>query len=199
MHNGVKKYTCEYCQKKFNKRNTLNNHKRLHTGTMTSFFFLSSSILFQVRSLSSAHHLGVEWPLCRELLVKHMQRRDTTLISSRLYPFFLTSFNTSFILRIYPRNPECPQSEATLAQLSLEQRLEQQKIQQRLRQQQHQQLQHQQNIYPQQQQQQQQQHTVPVTTSVMDPAQQIQSVTLSSNQSIQVGCAFYIREWLEWT
>ena len=34
MHNGVKKYTCEFCQKKFNKRNTLNNHKRLHTGIM---------------------------------------------------------------------------------------------------------------------------------------------------------------------
>ena len=60
MHNGVKKYTCEFCQKKFNKRNTLNNHKRLHTGTMTTSFCLASSILFQVRSLSSAHHLGVE-------------------------------------------------------------------------------------------------------------------------------------------
>ena len=40
MHNGVKKYTCEFCQKKFNKRNTLNNHKRLHTGNLLLTFFL---------------------------------------------------------------------------------------------------------------------------------------------------------------
>ena len=85
-----------------------------------------------------------------------------------------------FFFRIYPRNPECPQSEASLAQLSLEQRLEQQQIQQRLQQQQ--QLPQQHHM----QQQQQQQHIVPVVTSVMDPAQQIQTVTLSSNQSIQV-------------
>ena len=37
MHNGIKKYSCEFCPKKFNKRNTLNNHKRLHTG---SYYFL---------------------------------------------------------------------------------------------------------------------------------------------------------------
>ena len=86
-----------------------------------------------------------------------------------------------FFFRIYPRNPECPQSEARLAQLSLEQRLEQQQIQQRLQQQQLPQQHHMQL-----QQQQQQQHIVPVVTSVMDPAQQIQTVTLSSNQSIQV-------------
>ena len=82
-----------------------------------------------------------------------------------------------FFFRIYPRNPECPQSEASLAQLSLEQRLEQQQIQQRLQQQQQ---------LPQQHHMPQQQHIVPVVTSVMDPAQQIQTVTLSSNQSIQV-------------
>ena len=38
-------------------------------------------------------------------------------------------------ITIYPRNPDCPQSEASLAQLSLSQRLEQQHIQERLQQQ----------------------------------------------------------------
>ena len=99
------------------------------------------------------------------------------ITSSKIY-LLITFF------RIYPRNPECPQSEASLAQLSLEQRLEQQQIQQRLQQQQLPQQHH----MPVHQQQQQQQHIVPVVTSVMDPAQQIQTVTLSSNQSIQVNC-----------
>ena len=31
-HGGVKKYSCEFCQRQFTKRNTLNNHRRLHTG-----------------------------------------------------------------------------------------------------------------------------------------------------------------------
>ena len=91
---------------------------------------------------------------------------------------------TFSIFRIYPRNPACPQSEASLAQLSLEQRLEQQQIQERLRQQLPQQL-----PQPPQLQHtapQQQQHVVPVVTSIMDPVQQIQTVSLSNNQSIQV-------------
>ena len=48
MHNGVKKYTCEFCQKKFNKRNTLNNHKRLHTGIMKIILLLMSFIINSV-------------------------------------------------------------------------------------------------------------------------------------------------------
>jgi len=32
MHTGNKKYSCDFCQRLFTKRNTLNNHRRLHTG-----------------------------------------------------------------------------------------------------------------------------------------------------------------------
>lgn len=93
---------------------------------------------------------------------------------------------TFSIFRIYPRNPACPQSEASLAQLSLEQRLEQQQIQERLRQQLPQQLPQPPQLQHAAPQQQQQQHVVPVVTSIMDPVQQIQTVSLSNNQSIQV-------------
>ena len=58
MHNGIKKYSCDFCPKKFNKRNTLNNHKRLHTGRILNSLFImniTDCLTFdQERSLSSA-------------------------------------------------------------------------------------------------------------------------------------------------
>ena len=99
MHNGVKKYSCDFCHKKFNKRNTLNNHKKLHTGEKP---FICPS------------------PGCGMLFV---QRTACKTHAKKRHGIEITT---------YPRNPACPQSEASLAQMSLTQRLEQQQILERL-------------------------------------------------------------------
>ena len=109
----------------------------------------------------------------------HAKKRHNIEIRYLVQQFSAQLPNVDSQLRIYPRNPECPQSEASLAQLSMAQRLEQQQIQERLQQQQ----QHQQQL---QQQQQQLQHRVPVIASGpahTDPG----TVTLSTTPSIQVG------------
>ena len=125
MHSGVKKYTCEFCQRTFTKRNTLNNHRRLHTG--------------EKPFICPAPGCGMTF-VQRTACKTHAKKRHNIEIT------------------IYARNPEVPQSQASLAQMSVSQRMEQQQIQERLRQDQQQQQQQQQH---EQQQQQQQQGTVP--------------------------------------
>ena len=122
MHSGVKKYTCEFCQRTFTKRNTLNNHRRLHTG--------------EKPFICPAPGCGMTF-VQRTACKTHAKKRHNIDIT------------------IYARNPEVPQSQASLAQMSLSQRMEQQQIQERLRQDQ------------QQQQQQQQQHQEVTATSVV--------------------------------
>ena len=106
MHSGVKKYTCEFCSRTFTKRNTLNNHRRLHTGEKP---FICPS--------PGCGMTFVQRTACKT----HAKKRHNIEIT------------------IYARNPDVPQSQASLAQMSLSQRMEQQQIQERLRQQQQQQ------------------------------------------------------------
>ncbi len=40
-HAGVKKHICDFCHKTFTKKNTLKNHRRLHTGWFFNWFILS--------------------------------------------------------------------------------------------------------------------------------------------------------------
>ena len=124
MHSGVKKYSCEFCSRTFTKRNTLNNHRRLHTGEKP---FICPS--------PGCGMTFVQRTACKT----HAKKRHNIEIT------------------IYARNPDVPQSQASLAQMSLSQRMEQQQIQERLRQQQ----QHQ------QQQQQQQQQPQPETATAV--------------------------------
>ena len=175
MHNGVKKYSCEFCQKSFNKRNTLNNHKRLHTGNLDNCCQCGSLLVtVQGRNPSCVPRRAVECPLFRELLARLTPRRDTASLSLSILATQTVLLRVKQVLPRYCHYHRVTVSLLCLSQLSASQRLEQQQLEERLRQ------------HQPQPQQQHLQHQYVGGTIISNP--QHTPVTISSIQVLSIFC-----------